>query len=59
MIEFTDLKDLPPTNINIGWVKIAFSYAFFLFNGYTFEDAIRVILIRGGATDTNAAIVGG
>ena len=32
---------------------------FFLFNGYTFEDAIRDILIRGGATDTNAAIVGG
>ena len=60
LIEFTDLKDLPPANKNIGWVKIAFSYAFFyLFNGYKYEDAIRDILIRGGDTDTNAAIVGG
>ena len=51
---------LPPAKKKIGWVKIAFSYAFFyLFNGYNYEEAIRDILIRGGDTDTNAAIVGG
>ena len=60
LTDFTSTKDLPPANKNIGWVKIAFSYAFFyLFNGYKYEDAIRDILIRGGDTDTNAAIVGG
>jgi len=41
-------------------VIIALSYAFFyLKNDYTFESAIQSILLKGGDTDTNAAIVGG
>lgn len=53
---------LPPATVNIGWAKIAFTYAF----GYllhtpsmTFEDAVSKMLLQGGDTDTNAAIVGG
>ena len=57
---FKKVKSLVPVQENIGWIKIAFSYAFFyLFNNYSYEDAIKDILKRGGDTDTNAAIVGG
>lgn len=39
---------------------IAFSYAFFyLRENYTYEQAVKNILSKGGDTDTNAAIVGG
>ncbi len=32
---------------------------YYLKNEYTYEDAIKDILMRGGDTDTNAAIIGG
>ena len=39
---------------------IAFSYAFFyLKNNFTYEEAMKRMLLQGGDTDTNAAIVGG
>lgn len=45
---------------NIGHVKHAFTLAFhFLRREVSFKDAIRLTLMRGGDTDTNAAIVGG
>jgi ADP-ribosyl-[dinitrogen reductase] hydrolase len=41
-------------------LKIAFVWAFYyLKNGYTYRDALEHILLQGGDTDTNAAIVGG
>ena len=53
-------SDLLLADDMIGYIMIAFSYSFFyLMNNYTFEDAIRNMLIKGGDTDTNAAIVGG
>ena len=45
---------------HIGHLKIAFMWAFhYLKNDFTYEAAIRDILMKGGDTDTNAAIVGG
>jgi ADP-ribosyl-[dinitrogen reductase] hydrolase len=41
-------------------LKIAFIWAFYyLRKGATYQDAIRDMLLQGGDTDTNAAIVGG
>jgi ADP-ribosyl-[dinitrogen reductase] hydrolase len=41
-------------------LKIAFVWAFYyLKNAYSYSDALKDILLRGGDTDTNAAIVGG
>ena len=41
-------------------MKIAFVWAFYyLRNGWKYEDAIEDMLLGGGDTDTNAAIVGG
>ena len=55
-----NVKYLLPVQKNIGWIKIAFSYAFFyLFNNDSYDEAIKDILKRGGDTNTNAAIVGG
>jgi ADP-ribosyl-[dinitrogen reductase] hydrolase len=44
-----------------GFVKYGFVLAFyFLKNPYiSFEEALRIVLTKGGDTDTNAAIVGG
>jgi ADP-ribosylglycohydrolase len=43
-----------------GFVKIAFSHAFrHLARGTAYEEALRVTLLGGGDTDTNACIVGG
>jgi len=45
---------------NIGNLKIAFVWAFYyLKNNFTYRAALKNILLRGGDTDTNAAIVGG
>lgn len=53
-------KDLLPATEMIGFILIAFSYAFYyLKNEYTYEEAIKAMLLCGGDTDTNAAIVGG
>ncbi len=45
----------------MGWVKIAWTYAFQYLSSekFTYADAIKDIIGRGGDTDTNAAIVGG
>ena len=40
--------------------NIAFSFAFFyLKNNYSYEEAMKSMLLQGGDTDTNAAIAGG
>ncbi|OMJ95016.1 hypothetical protein SteCoe_1714 [Stentor coeruleus] len=48
------------TNDQMGWVKIAFDYAFKQIRKHeiNFTQAISEILSLGGDTDTNAAIVG-
>ena len=48
-------SERPTTNIKIPFV-LTFYY---LFKGYSYQQAIRDILGRGGDTKTNAAIVGG
>lgn len=46
--------------VNIGHVKYGFMLAFYhLHHGTHYEEAILDTLMRGGDTDTNAAIVGG
>lgn len=54
-----DINDIVCTT-NIGHVKHAFMLAFHLLNKkVTFEEGIHITLMKGGDTDTNAAIVGG
>ena len=56
----TEYGQLPNPTINIGYVKIAFCWAFYYLKcKYPFEIALTDILSRGGDTDTNACIVGG
>lgn len=56
----TDESELIPANKNIGYVVIAFSYAFFyLKQNLEFTEALKRTLKLGGDTDTNAAIVCG
>lgn len=44
----------------MGWLKIGFCYAFhYLWNQTPYDVALRDIILKGGDTDTNAAIVGG
>ena len=54
-------KMMPQPHIkSIGVIDIAFMWAFYYLNRETsYNDALRDILLRGGDTDTNAAIVGG
>lgn len=55
-----DKTVLPQVNKHIGHLKIAFMWAFYyLKNDISYYDALFDILIRGGDTDTNAAIIGG
>lgn len=51
----------PPCNVSPkGFVKIAFTWAlYYLKNDFSYEKAIYDVLLQGGDTDTNAAIVGG
>jgi ADP-ribosylglycohydrolase len=52
--------NLSPAYPQIGFIKHAFSYAFYhLKASSSYEDAIQDTLRRGGDTDTNACIVGG
>lgn len=54
-----DITNLDCTS-NIGHVKWGFLLAiYFLRNNTSFEEAIKQTLMKGGDTDTNAAIVGG
>jgi ADP-ribosyl-[dinitrogen reductase] hydrolase len=51
---------IPAQPENIGFLKIAFVWAFYyLKNETTYSEALKEILLQGGDTDTNAAIVGG
>ena len=51
---------MPLVDKHIGHLKIAFMWAFYyLKNDYKYDQAIKDILMKGGDTDTNAAIVGG
>jgi ADP-ribosyl-[dinitrogen reductase] hydrolase len=44
----------------IGVIDIAFMWSFYYLNKETsYSEALKDILLRGGDTDTNAAIVGG
>lgn len=62
-----DSGNLAPATRSIGWLKIAFQWAFHFLKeaegkaltGEYFLQTQRNMLIRGGDTDTNAAIVGG
>ncbi|AGE50346.1 ADP-ribosyl glycohydrolase [Acanthocystis turfacea Chlorella virus Canal-1] len=46
-------------NVNMGWSKIAWSYSFqMLRQRLSYKEAILSVLLQGGDTDTNAAIVG-
>jgi len=62
-----DKGQLPNAEIKMGWLKIAFNYSFYyLKHADNFRDEkdffttkIKQILLEGGDTDTNAAIVGG
>ncbi len=58
--ESLDISNLDATR-QIGHVRWGFVMAiYFLRNPHiTFEEAIKITLIKGGDTDTNAAIVGG
>lgn len=50
---------LPPCHPQAGFVRIAFTHAFFhLLQESSFENALRATLAGGGDTDTNACIVG-
>ncbi len=48
-------------NKDTGFVKYGFVMAFYFLRNPTisFEEALRIVLSKGGDTDTNAAIVGG
>lgn len=52
--------DLPDAHPQAGYVRIAFTYAFYhLKQRSSFRAALSDTLVRGGDTDTNACIVGG
>uniref|UniRef100_UPI004048DFFB ADP-ribosylglycohydrolase family protein n=1 Tax=Flavobacterium sp. TaxID=239 RepID=UPI004048DFFB len=51
---------LPEAEPLIGYVRIAFTHAFFhLYQSTSYESALKTTLAMGGDTDTNACIVGG
>ena len=60
---FSDSQDITSLKCtdNIGHVRWGFALAFYFLQNpeITFEQAIRETLLKGGDTDTNAAIVGG
>jgi ADP-ribosyl-[dinitrogen reductase] hydrolase len=60
---FSDSQDIASLKCmdNIGHVRWGFCLAFYFLQNpeITFEEALRQTLLKGGDTDTNAAIVGG
>lgn len=54
------IDELDATHL-AGHVRIAFTMAFYFLRRpfLSYEDAIRMVLMKGGDTDTNACIVGG
>ena len=60
IMDAKDENELIRADKKIGYIMIAFTYAFFyLKNNFTYQDAIESMLMKGGDTDTNATIVGG
>lgn len=61
--EASTMNDLSAMNaaVNIGHVRWAFTMAFYFLRHpeISFEEALQTVLLKGGDTDTNAAIVGG
>jgi hypothetical protein len=57
----TDLKEMPvPHYRPINYVKTPILWAFYyLKHGYTFNDAVRDMISKGGDTAANGAIIGG
>lgn len=59
---FSDMEagKLQPPHLNIGWVKIAFqqSFKYLKREDLSYDQIMHELLIQGGDTDTNAAIVG-
>ena len=56
----SNVSDLILDKKKIGGALIAFSYAFFyLKNNISYKEALENVLLQGGDTDTNAAIVWG
>lgn len=52
--------DLPPFYPRAGYVRIAFTHAFYhLYHRTTYTEALTAVLHGSGDTDTNACIVGG
>jgi len=59
-IQELEAGQLPLAIDKIGWVKIAFLYSLdFLRKKTEFEEAMKIMLTKGGDTDTNCCIVGG
>jgi ADP-ribosylglycohydrolase len=58
--ESLDITDMNATK-QIGHVRWGFVMAFYFLRNpeFTYEEAIKITLMKGGDTDTNAAIVGG
>lgn len=58
--ESIDISDMDATR-QIGHVRWGFVMAMYFLHNYeiTYEEAIKITLMKGGDTDTNAAIVGG
>jgi len=53
-------KLLPLPTKSIGFLKIAFVWSFlYLYHDVPYKEAIADMILQGGDTDTNAAIVGG
>jgi hypothetical protein len=59
-LEDAQVGNLPPAHPMAGFVRYGFTYAFhYLHEATSFKKAVLETLVRGGDTDTNAAIVGG
>ncbi len=59
-IDELESGELPTARWQIGWVKHAFIYAlYYLKNNFSYFDAMKHMLLKGGDTDTNCCIVGG
>jgi ADP-ribosylglycohydrolase len=58
--ECVESDNVLPGNRNMGWAKLAWTYAFIsIKRNYNYEQAMRFVLKQAGDTDTNCAIVGG
>ena len=56
-----DTEEMPePHYLPISFIKVSLLWSlYYLRNNFTYEEAIKDIILRGGDTRSNAAIVGG